>query len=83
MNKKHIKPVNEKGQRHGYWEVYWGDGNIAFKGNYINNEPDGYWEVYWANGNLNYKGTYVNGKQHGYWEWHYLNGKIIEQIFCS
>ena len=52
MEKKDKTPYNEKGEPHGYWEVYWGDGNIAFKGNYINGEKNGLWEHYNGDGTL-------------------------------
>jgi antitoxin component YwqK of YwqJK toxin-antitoxin module len=38
--------------RHGYWERYHPNGNLWWKGNYINGEPDGYWEWYDPNSNI-------------------------------
>ena len=43
---------NFKGLRDGYWEVYYSNGKIYCKGNYINGARDGYWEVYFYNGKL-------------------------------
>ncbi len=37
---------NDKGQRHGYWELYWLNGNPWCRGSYINNAATGYWEWY-------------------------------------
>ena len=37
------------GLREGYWEQYWMNGNLMFRGNYKNNEREGYWEQYWMN----------------------------------
>ena len=31
MKSKNIKPINEKGEKHGYWEVYWDNGQLMFK----------------------------------------------------
>lgn len=36
------KPRNDKGQPHGYWEIYWGE-KLYYKGNYINGNPMGYY----------------------------------------
>jgi antitoxin component YwqK of YwqJK toxin-antitoxin module len=77
-----INQYNEKGQKHGYWELYWSNGNPCFKGNYDNGQPDGYWEVYHQNGNLNYKGNYNNNNPIGYWECH-VNGELELQIFYA
>jgi hypothetical protein len=41
MNKS-IRPHNNKCQRHGYWEVYWQNGNLWFKAHYINDVAFGY-----------------------------------------
>ena len=50
--KKGIYPYNDKGQRHGYWEVYWSDGDIAFKRYYLNGKLSGYEEI-------NFTGKYM------------------------
>jgi antitoxin component YwqK of YwqJK toxin-antitoxin module len=79
-------PKNKQSQPHGYWESYYLDGQLWFKGNYINGKKDGWWESYWRNGQLCYKGNCINGKRDGWWEcywsdgqlWHkgnYINGK--------
>ncbi len=48
MNKpKNIKPFNAKGQAHGYWKAYWGDGSIMHEGNYINDRLVGLWFINW------------------------------------
>ena len=61
-----INLYNEKGEKHGYWEDYYDNGQLAYKGNYVNGEPHGYWEVYYENGKLHYKGYYDMGKRVGY-----------------
>lgn len=35
---------NDKGQKHGYWDLTYEDGNYI-QGHYINNERTGYWEL--------------------------------------
>ncbi len=66
-----IKPYNEEGQRHGYWETYYTNGQVDYKGEYINGKRHGYWESYCEGGELWFKGTYDMGKHVGYWEFTY------------
>ena len=56
---KDIKPYNKKNKRPGYWEIYHYDGNLEYKGNYINGKPIGYFEVYHRNKSLLYKRFYI------------------------
>jgi antitoxin component YwqK of YwqJK toxin-antitoxin module len=53
MKNKNIKPINENGNRHGYWEYYYDNGNLCSKGNYVDGKEQGYWEKYHSNGKLN------------------------------
>jgi hypothetical protein len=39
-------PYNDKEQPHGYWEVYFFDGDLRFKGYCVNDIRLGYWEYY-------------------------------------
>jgi antitoxin component YwqK of YwqJK toxin-antitoxin module len=52
MNLKNITPINENNQPHGYWEHYFSNGQLYYKGNYVNGNRHGYWEYYWGNGKL-------------------------------
>jgi antitoxin component YwqK of YwqJK toxin-antitoxin module len=56
---KNIKTRNDKGQAHGYWEVYLSNGNLMYKGNYVNDKRVGYWEYYYHNGNMKSKEFYI------------------------
>jgi hypothetical protein len=38
------RPKNEKGQRHGHWEMYRDDGSVWYICNYINGFWYGYFE---------------------------------------
>jgi antitoxin component YwqK of YwqJK toxin-antitoxin module len=71
-----INLYNEKGERHGYWEIYHDNGQLCYKGNYVNDNRHGYWESYYRNGQLESKGNYVNGQRHGYWEDYYSDGQL-------
>ena len=82
MNSKDITPYNEKGEPHGYWELYYSNGQLCSKRNYVNGKQHGYWEeYYYANGQLCYKGNYVNGKRHGYWEYYWSSGELSTKIY--
>jgi len=76
---KNITPYNDKHKTHGYWEVYFTNGNIAYKCYHINDRLNGY-EEYTYNKkkieltfyHMNNIQPYKKGKAHGYWEmyWH-------------
>jgi antitoxin component YwqK of YwqJK toxin-antitoxin module len=74
--KKDITPCNEKGEPHGYWEEYFPNGQLMFKGNFVDGKQHGYLERYYTNGQLCYKGNYVNGERHGYWAWYHNSGQL-------
>jgi len=58
MNKS-IMPYNDKGQRHGYWEQNWANGQLMYKCIFINNKENGF-EVYYSNyGKLTVKNYYL------------------------
>jgi len=62
MKTKDIQPINEKGERHdehGYWEHYHYNGQLWFKGNYVDGNRHGYWEEYYPNGQLKSKIYYI------------------------
>ena len=62
-----IMEYNEKGLVHGYWEMYFSNGKLYYKGYYINGEKHGPWEYYCGNGELWYKGTLDMGEKVGLW----------------
>ena len=64
---------DNNGQRHGYWEVYFLNGNLFYKGNYFHGKQHDYWEVYYDNGILYYKGNYDMDEEIGLW---CINDKI-------
>jgi antitoxin component YwqK of YwqJK toxin-antitoxin module len=49
---KDIRPFNDKDQRHGYWEWYYYDGKLMFKGFFYNGKRVGYEEIYYHDGKL-------------------------------
>jgi hypothetical protein len=50
-----IRPYNNKGERHGLWEVYW-DGGLLYKSFFQNNKEIGYEETYYITGGNNGNG---------------------------
>lgn len=67
---KDIRPKDNNGNAHGYWEVYRPDGNLWYKGNYFHGKTHGYWEGYnrnGENGELCYKGKYDMDQKIGLW----------------
>ena len=71
-----INLYNAKGEKHGLWMGYYDNGQLSYKGHYVNGREEGHWEWYRSNGQLFHKGHYVNGKQEGYWEEYYDNGQL-------
>jgi antitoxin component YwqK of YwqJK toxin-antitoxin module len=71
--------TNQYGNPNGYWEIYYSNGQLECKGNYVNSKAHGYWEEYYDNGQLYFKGNYVNGNTHGYWETYFDNGQLYSK----
>jgi len=71
--------LNDKGERHGYWEFYYPNGNISRKGYFVNDKFHGYWEDYFQNGRLYWKGQIINEKRVGYWEWYSSRHDNLEE----
>ena len=71
-----INQYNIDGRKQGYWEEYYSDGNIEYKGNYKNGKEDGYWEYYWENGKIYSKGSYIDGSMNGIWIDYHWNGNL-------
>jgi len=55
---KNISPHNKKGKLHGYWQRYWSNDSLWYKGFYDNGKRVGYEEHYWKN-KLNNKTYYI------------------------
>ena len=43
---KNIRPLNNKGQRHGLWVWYWSNGYLMYKSLFHNDKEIGYEEIY-------------------------------------
>lgn len=67
MQDNDITPYNNNGQADGYWKQYYSNGQLAFKGNFVDGKRHGYWEAYYEDGTLAFKGYFKNAKQIGLW----------------
>jgi uncharacterized protein len=74
---KRINQYNIDGNKTGYWEYYYNNGQLSSKGSYVDGKEEGYWETYYENGKLESKGSYKNGENDGYLELYYSNGKLM------
>ena len=67
----------------GYYEQFYDDGSLDYRGAYLNGKQHGEWESYWGNGNLWYRGSFNNGQLIGHWEFRSYNGEIIIETFYT
>lgn len=56
---------NEKGQKHGYWEEHYNNGQLYYKCNYVNGEYHGESIWFWFSGDFSEKCNNINGKNNG------------------
>ncbi len=63
-------------QKHGTWEIYFKNGNMAYKGDYRFDQKQGPWKYFWENGNLSSEGNYLNDKPIGVWKDFYQTGEL-------
>ena len=54
-----MNEYNDRGQRHGYWEKYYSNGEFLYKGHYLDGKVIGYWEFYELNGETMSKEFYL------------------------
>lgn len=75
------RPVNQKGQRHGLWELYHDNGRLHIKGLFVNGNQFGQHINYWSNGNFLNIENYIDGWLHGYYKFNC--GKYTEIIYYA
>ncbi len=54
-----MNQYNDNGLKESYWEEYYINGELYYKGNYINGKQHGYFERYYDNGQLKEKIYYI------------------------
>ena len=60
----------------GFFESYFGNGQLREKGNYIDGKIDGPFESFHGNGQLDLRSNHIDGKTEGLREIYYENGQI-------
>jgi antitoxin component YwqK of YwqJK toxin-antitoxin module len=68
MHIKDKRPLNEVNQAHGYWEVYYPNGQLHFKGLFVNSDVIGPYESYSEDGSLTLKCIFLNRIIYGFCE---------------
>ncbi len=54
-----MNQFDDKGYAHGYWETYWDNGNLYWRGNFINSMFSGKFEWYNNDGKIIEKEFYL------------------------
>ena len=74
---RYLAEDGKKWIRHGLFNAYHKNGQLASEGYYVHGLEDGVWQDFHENGQLAAKGIYEGGKEAG--EWHYWNADGGEQ----
>lgn len=83
-----MNKCNDKGEPHGYWENYHPNGQLHYKGNYLNGKRHGYWETEFYE--VNYHNGIFHGDYKSYWDpdkkriyskGYYNMGKLIGKYY--
>jgi antitoxin component YwqK of YwqJK toxin-antitoxin module len=76
-----MNQFNDINERDGMWEKYDINGQIRYRGSYVNGKRTGFWEHYWLGGDLIWNGCYVEDIPHGYWEIRDFKSRLFEKEF--
>jgi hypothetical protein len=68
------------GRKNGLEEVFYANGQLQYKRNWINNQLDGEGVHYHNDGTLYYKEFYANGVKSGTWSFYEHDGTIMQSI---
>ena len=72
--------ITQKGERDGFWNEYFDNGNIKAKGNYRKDIKTGEWKYYHKSGKLEQEGKFNdNGKLIEKWSWYYQSGRLLRE----
>ena len=63
----------------GIVEMFYPNGQLQFRVNYIDGELDGLWEYFDEDGQLHYRENYKDGKQDGLWEEFNEDGNLTKR----
>ncbi|MDR2036693.1 MAG: hypothetical protein LBQ60_02080 [Bacteroidales bacterium] len=65
-------------KEHGWWTVYYENGNMMSTQYYDMGVSDSIWHWYYEDGQLSGIGRYRNGLEHGVWISYYENGTVLD-----
>jgi uncharacterized protein len=71
--------TNNNGQRTGAWTLFYENGNVLAKGEYLNGKKHGNWLFSYQTGELEQKGKFLNDKPEGTWYWYYPDGSLLRE----
>lgn len=68
----------------GIWEIYWPNGVVKFRANYVDGKEEGECLCYWDNGNLAQRGVKVGGECDGIWtDYDYEGYKTLQGRYVN
>jgi len=68
------------GMRNGEWKYFYDDGQLAFQGSFIDDNPNGRHIWFWPDGKKKDEGEYINGMKTGDWIQYNNDGSIFMVI---
>lgn len=68
------------GMRNGEWKYYYDDGQLAFQGSFIDDNPNGRHVWYWPDGKKKDEGEFINGMKTGDWIQYNADGTVFMVI---
>lgn len=68
------------GMRNGEWKYFYDDGQLAFQGSFIDDNPNGRHVWLWPNGKKKDEGEYINGMKTGDWIQYNSDGTVFMVI---
>jgi len=68
--------IDSLGRRIGDWKLYYPNGSLRAKGNYVLGMKDGLWQYFFMNGKSEQTGTYKNDLPTGLWKWYFPSGAL-------
>jgi antitoxin component YwqK of YwqJK toxin-antitoxin module len=64
-------------------ETFYANGNLKFRGGYLDDEMHGPWEFFRSDGSLMRTGSFDRGKQVGVWRTYDRSGGIVKETTFS
>lgn len=68
--------IDSLGRRIGEWKLFYTDGKLRAKGQYIAGMREGNWTYFYVNGRTEQTGVYKMDWPTGNWKWYYFNGQL-------